>query len=360
MKEKFIRARERLDNLVKEKSRGSIDIGSRGIKALSIKGGIVGDVLIEKFNQNEEKETQINEILSVMIERLGFKGQGISISLPSQKFQVKFIRINQENIEKRDQFILEEMEEMIPGYSDDEYITEKLTINLDEYSEEVLCITIKRDEIDYLLNLLESLRVKVLRIVPDFVSIFMLLDRIESKIKRDEKINNYRMIVDVGHESTKIYAMNSDVMNFYRFILMGGNEFTDIIKNYKGINYEKAEEKIIELELQENKQEVLDASEKSMMDDLTEAFKELESQIRLSYEYYFRERSSSIVEELVFVGGGSLLRGLKDYVKKSLELEVMPFELEKITSKEENRIKLEPYQFEEIAVLLGNVMDEVV
>ncbi|WP_319371428.1 pilus assembly protein PilM [uncultured Ilyobacter sp.] len=360
MKEKFIRARERLDNLVKEKSRGSIDIGSRGIKALSIKGGIVGDVLVEKFNQNEEKETQINEILSVMIERLGFKGHGISLSLPSQKFQVKFIRISQENMEKRDQFILEEMEEIIPGYSEDEYLTEKVTVNLDEYNEEVLCVTIKREEIDYLLNFLESLRVKVLKIIPDFVSIFMLLDRMESNDEKEENINSYRMIVDVGHESTKIYALNKEVMNFYRFILMGGNEFIDIIKNYKEINYEKAEEKIIELELQEQNQEILDASEKSMMDELTEAFKELESQIRLSYEYYFRERSSSIVEELVFVGGGSLLRGLKEYVKKSLELDIMTFELEKITSKEENRIKLEPYQFEEIAVLLGNVMDEVV
>jgi len=360
MKEKFMRARERLDNLIKEKSRGSIDIGSRGIKALSVKGGIVGDVLVEKFNQHEEKETQINEILSVMIERLGFKGHGISLSLPSQKFQVKFIRIGQENMEKRDEFILEEMEEMIPGYSEYEYLTEKITINLDEYSEEVLCITIKREEIDYLLNFLESLRVKVLRIVPDFVSIFMLLDRIESREEREENDNSYRMIVDVGHESTKIYALNNSVMNFYRFILMGGNEFTDIIKNYKGINFEKAEEKIIELELQEQNQEILEASEKSMMDELTEAFKELESQIRLSYEYYFRERSSSIVEELVFVGGGSLLRGLREYVKKSLELEVMPFDLDMITSKEENRNKLEPYQFEEIAALLGNVMDEVV
>ncbi len=360
MREKFIRARERLDNLIKEKSRGSIDIGSHGVKALNLKGGLVGDVLLEKFNQNEEKETQLNEILSVMVERLGFKGKGVVLSLPGQKFQVKFIRINQENMENREGFILEEMEEMIPGYSEEEYLTEVLTVNLDEYNEEVLCITIRREEIDYLLNFLDSLRVKVLKIIPDFVSVFMLLERFESVSAKEEDTNRYRMVIDVGHESTKIYALNDEVMNFYRFIMMGGNEFTEIIKNYKELSYGKAEEKIIELELQEQNQEILDASEKAMMDELTEAFKELESQIRLSYEYYFRERSASTVDEIVFVGGGSLLKGLKDYVKKSLELEVMPLELDKITTKEENRKKLEPYQFEEIAVLLGNVMDEVI
>lgn len=358
MKERFLRARERLDDLVREKSRGSIDIGSRGVKGLSLKGGIVGDVIVEKFNHNEEKETQLNEILSVMVERLNFKGKGITLSLPGQNFQVKFIRINQEDVEDRDKYIFEELEEMIPGYSQEEYLTETLTINLDEYNEEVLCITIRREEIEYLLNFLESLRVKVLKIIPDFVSIYMLLEKFKSEKEADE--NRYRMIVDVGHESTKIYALNDEVMNFYRFVLMGGSEFSEIIKNYKDINYEKAEEKIIELELHEQDSETLDSTEKAMMDELTEAFKELESQIRLSYEYYFRERSSSVIDELVFVGGGSLLKGLKAYVKKSLELEAMPLYLENITTKEENIKKLELYQFEEIAVLLGNVMDEVV
>jgi type IV pilus assembly protein PilM len=358
MKERFIRARERLDDLIREKSRGSIDIGSRGVKGLSLKGGIVGDVLLEKFNQSEDKETQLNEILSVMVEKLNFKGKGINISLPGQRFQVKFIRINQEEVEDREKFILEELEEMIPGYSEEEYLTETLTVNLDEYNEEVLCITIKREEIEYLLNFLESLRVKVLKIIPDFVSVYMLLEKFKFEKELDE--NRYRMIVDVGHESTKIYAMNDEIMNFYRFVLMGGNEFSEIIKNYKDVNYEKAEERIRDLELQEQNQEILDVSENAMMDELTEAFKEMESQIRLSYEYYFRERSSSVVDELVFVGGGSLLRGLKEYVKKSLELESMPLQLEKITTKEENIKKLEPYQLEEIAVLLGNVMDEVV
>lgn len=351
-----------LRELLREKVHGSIDIGSRNIRALTLnKGGV--DRLIKKSiaggQAGEEKiDVGLEAVLGEIIDELNLKGKNVNISISGQRFYSKSIVITREDDEdKRLEFIREELESIIPNYDPLDFITEEIPIRIDEEEEEILTVSIERERVEELLDILAKLKVTVLRLLPDYVACYHL---VEKKIEGDteDKYGGVTGIIDVGFEGTKVYFVDKHGIKMFINTLIGGGEFTEIIREHKNTTYAEAENVKREIELGEKGEE--DNNEVVMFDELTNTFKELEGNISVSLDYFSKRSVSSSVRRLILVGEGSLLKGFKDYLHENVRIETDYIDYRDLDFDEELEAKLEDYHSVEIANLLGNVAGEVI
>lgn len=350
-----------LRELLSERVHGSIDIGTRNIRALTLSGGRVERIVKRSVVGSESREERINEgleaALGEVVDELNLKNKRINVSIAGQRFYSKSIVIaREEDEDRRLELIQEELESIIPNYDPLDFLTEEVPIRKDEEEEEVLTISIERERVDALLDILTKLKVTVTRLLPDYVACFHLMEKI---IEQDEE-DDYRGVtgvIDVGFEGTKVYFVDKDGIKMFINTLIGGGEFTEIIREHKNTTYIEAENVKGKMELGEKLED--DSTEVAMFSDLTNAFKELEGNISLSLDYFSKKNISSNIRRLVLIGEGSLLKGFKDYLHENVRIETDYINYEGLPFKEELEIKFEDYHSVEIANLLGNVAGEV-
>ncbi|MFH1549815.1 MAG: type IV pilus assembly protein PilM [Planctomycetota bacterium] len=108
-------------------------------------------------------------------------------------------------------------------------------------------------------------------------------------------------IVDIGASKTNINIARGRISMFTREIYVGGNDFTNSISRYKGLNFNEAEG--MKLNPSTPKEELEGAVGLTIED--------LGNEIQLSFDY-FENQFEAEVSEVLLTGGGSLLRGLAE------------------------------------------------
>ena len=350
-----------LRKLLNERVHGSIDIGTRNVRALSLNGGRIERIVKRSIVGSESREERINEgleaALGEIIDELNLKNKRVKVSIAGQRFYSKSIVIaREEDEDKRMDLIQEELESIIPNYDPLDFLTEEIPIRKDEEEEEVLTISIERERVDVLLGILSKLKVTVTKLLPDYVACYHLMEKIIEEDKEDE-YRGVTGVIDVGFEGTKVYFVDKNGIKMFINTLIGGGEFTEIIREHKDTTYVEAESVKKKMELGERVED--EGSEVAMFTDLTNAFKELEGNISLSLDYFSKKNISSNIRRLVLIGEGSLLRGFKDYLHENVRIETDYIDYEGLAFDEELEAKLEDYHSVEIANLLGNVAGEV-
>lgn len=360
-------------DIFKTKIKGSIDIGSSSLKGLSIKKNKINNIILKELesgavvNGNIEDYLAISEGVKFLVEELDLKNKEIAISIPIQNFFIKFIEINM--VDENDKMLLieGELEELVPNFEPDNFITDYISLGLvnegrmpeGEQKESVMAITILKSKIKELIEILTTLKVVPVKIVPDFVPIFNLVQK--SKEEKEITEEDTVMILDVGSESTKIFIERDGIMKMQRIVAIGGNDISEIIQRFYNVDRHNAELEKRRLELlQDQDLNNDDYLSKEAFSEVAEIFNELENQIKVSIDFYKSHEGRPGIDHLFIFGGTSLIKGFKENLEKMLDLEVENIEFKKYFSEE----YMEDYAIDEfpicrIGALIGNVMEEV-
>jgi type IV pilus assembly protein PilM len=123
------------------------------------------------------------------------------------------------------------------------------------------------------------------------------------------------LLVDLGASSTKLSLVELGMVKSYHTVNRGGADITDSISKSLGISFSKAEEIKKEFGLFENYVE-----------------KDLANIIKVHLDYIFSETNGVLLEyekkysqnisKIIFSGGGSLLKGLKEMAVNTFQVEI--------------------------------------
>lgn len=350
--------------MFKEEIRGSIDIGSGAIKGLSLKKGLIEQVAFQSLGKGVFVSGEIEdsgtflEALKSVVTQLNLKGKKIAVSIPAQEFFVKFFEIASEDESLRKGLVDEELGDLIPNYDPDEFITEYVVLESDVEKERVMAITILKEKVEEILELLKELKVKVVKIVPDFVSTFNFMEMLKEGKLEIEPHENV-MVVDIGAEATKIFIEKNGMIRMQRISPIGGNDFTEAIQRYNSLDSRKAEEFKVNLELRDRTAGEVAKEEKEMFEELGDLVEELEKQIQISIDFYKMQENQMGIDKLYFMGGGSMLKGFKEHIEKLVEIETDFLDYKYLDVDPINLEKLTDIQIPQFANLLGNIVKEV-
>lgn len=350
--------------MFKDEIRGSIDIGSGAIKGLSLKKGVIEQVAFQRLGKGVLVSGEIEDsgifldALKSVVTQLNLKGKKVAVSIPTQDFFVKFFEIAVEDESLRKGMIDEELADLIPNYDPDEFITEFVVLESDVEKERVMAITILKEKIEEILELLRELSVKVVSIVPDFVSSFNFVEMLKEGKLQIESHENV-MVVDIGAEATKIFIEKNGMIRMQRISPIGGNDFTEAIQRYNNLNSKMAEEFKVTLELRDSSSTEVAKEEKEMFDELGDLVEELEKQIQISIDFYKMQENQMGIDKLYIMGGGSMLKGFKEHIEKLVEIETDFLDYKYLDMDPLNLEKLTDIQIPQFANLLGNIVNEV-
>ena len=357
-------------DLFKEKIEGSLDIGTSSIKGLKLKKGKIEALDLREIktgvvvNGNIEDYLTVNEELKTIIDNLDLKNKEIVVSIPIQNFFIKFFQISDVEEKERRALIVNELEDIVPNFDPNEFITDYVDLGpskvVSSESESaqisVMAITIPKNRISELVEVLVTLRTKPVRIVPDFISIFNLVQMEKEFIDVEE--TESIMFIDVGSESTKIFFEMGGQFKFYRIVSLGGNDITSIIERFYNIDRERAEEEKKKLELLTEKDSYSD-EDKEVFKEIEDLINELEDSIKISVDYYKAQENAPQIDRVFFTGGSTLLKGFKQIIEKDFDVEIENIDIARYFSHSMDEEELEEFPAQRVAALIGNVITEV-
>jgi type IV pilus assembly protein PilM len=337
---------------------GALDIGGSGLKVVFYKNKKIEKVEYEKYaDVEEEKIVSLQDALEKMSERTKLKGKNFIVTLPASKFNVKTLEYDLSEGENLEERMEEDLEELISGYSKEEFITRQEVISEDKSNKKILVVTIAIEEIQQILGILSNFKIKILKIVPDFVAVNNLVDVISQKSEGKESQNI--MVVDIGGDTSKIFMSTLGTINMLRLVGIGGQDFTEIIKENEMLTEEAAETEKHELELGDDEErQYKTQGELAMFKDLTNLVNELTTQLENSIEYFNSNLVEGEIDKIYLTGGGSLIKGFKKHFDQAFKVPCVQIDLESVglTYEKSEKNLLEPAQ---ITTLIGALIKEV-
>ncbi len=357
-------------DLFKEKIEGSLDIGTSSIKGLKLKKGKIEGLDLREIktgvivNGNIEDYLTVNEELKTIVDNLDLKNKEIVVSIPIQNFFIKFFQISDVEEKERLALITNELEDIVPNFDPSEFITDyvnlgpsKVVSSESELAQiSVMAITIPKNRITELVEVLVTLKTKPVRIVPDFISIFNLVQMEKEFIDIEE--TESIMFIGVGSESTKSFFEMGGRFKFYRIVSLGGNDITSIIERFYNIDRDRAEEEKKKLELLVEKDTYPD-EDKAVFKEIEDLVNELEDSIKISVDYYKAQENAPQIDRVFLTGGSTLLKGFKQIIEKDFDVEIENIDIARYFSHNMDEEDLEDFPAQRVAALIGNVITEV-
>jgi len=342
---------------------GALDIGSTGIKVALYKNKKIDKVGIVNYPDiAEEKIIALEESLEILGQKINLKGKNLVVTITASKFHVKTLEYNHTK-EKGEEFDLEtkieeDLEDIVSGYTKDEFITQVETIYENDVYKKLLVITIPIEEIEMILGILSHFKIRVLKIIPDFVALNNLMDLLDQKSEK-EIVENI-MVVDIGGEASKIFMSTLGILNMLRIVGIGGNDFTEIIREHEMLDYEAAELEKQKLELGDDEDRSYKTqSEASMFQDLTSVVNELTTQIEDSLEYFNTNLSEGKISKIILTGGGALIKGFKTYFDDAFDIPCEEINLDQLNLEYKNIEDRELLSNFKMMTLVGALIKEV-
>lgn len=216
-------------------------------------------------------------------------------------------------------------------------------------------MAVQKDKINTLIEILTAAKLKPVRIVPDFVALFNLLEG----TKHDFISNTDRtslMVVDIGSEATKVFVNKDGEIKMQRLAPVGGNDLNDVIQRLQNMEYDEAETYKYNLEL---KEDTPDEEKEAIFNEVGELIDELNSQIKRSIDYYKMQEGIMAIDEMIISGGSTLLKGYKDILEKKLGVVVHRFPTSRLLVKKLNNINEVEANLCRYDTAIGNIIEEV-
>lgn len=347
-----------------------VDIGSYAIKIAQIKktGGNdfkILDTLLQKIPREtivdgiiKDESLMAAEIKS-LLKMLKKKTNYIITSVPSNELLIRNIEMPKMKDKEINESLKWEADEQLP-YPVENAAIDYLKIGEDEESVEYLISAVKRNIVNNYLSPFErnNFQVEVVNIQP--MALISLLEY-------QQKLEGNIVIIDIGTTATQVTIANKNNIILSRTIDTGGHHFIKALMENDQIEFNNAEEKIFEYGLKAEDADKIDDTidslqlesaigEEKRLETLAET---LASEITRSFNYFNIKKRGEEISKVFITGGGSRVKGLKDFIAKELGREIEEIETFKNTSyKNENKDYCEDFN-DEFAIAVGLGISEV-
>lgn len=303
-----------------------VDIGSYAIKIAQIKktGGDSFKVL-DTVSQKIPKETivdgiikdeslvasEIKSLLAIMKKKAGY----IITAVPSNELLVRNIEMPKMDKKEIKESLKWEADEQIP-YPVENAALDYIKVDEDEDGVNYLISAVKRNIVDNYLAPFErnNYKVEVMNVIPmALISLLEYQDEIEGNIA----------IIDIGYSASQVTVANKNNIILSRTIDTGGNHFTKTIMDVEDLEYDEAEEKKIREGLKaDTSSDPIDSMQLDAALGSDERLKTLAgtltAEITRSFNYFSIKKRKEDIDKIFITGGGSRLKGLKEFMEKEL------------------------------------------
>ena len=178
--------------------------------------------------------------------------------------------------------------------------------------------------------------------------------------KSEEEPVQNTMIVDIGGETSKIFMNTLGTLSMLRIVGIGGNDFTEVIKDHEMLDHEGAELQKQQLELGDDENRTYKSQgEMSMFKDLTLIVNELTTQIEDSLGYFNTNLAEGSINKIILTGGGALIKGFKTYFDDAFDIPCEQIDLELLNLNYKNEEDKELLSNFKMMTLVGALIKEV-
>jgi type IV pilus assembly protein PilM len=228
-----------------------------------------------------------------------------AINLPESKVFIQQVKVKES--EDILEFIKKEIERTIPIPISDLYFHYHEILLSKEKEKIVLCVAVEKRIVDQYIKLLRGVEIDpiIFDLEASSLGRCLLLSDVGKKGKKENKIKS-EMIIDIGARSSNVSVFYGQTLAFSASIPFGGAYFTERIAKEMKITIEEAEKKKKKIGMRGEMKNILSDSLEKILREVREVEK-----------YYSREMGGEI-ENIVIVGGSSLVPGVVDYFKEKL------------------------------------------
>jgi type IV pilus assembly protein PilM len=288
------------------------NMGKEGYKLLSLGTAALSPEAIEDgVLQNAQ---DVADAISELISNLKIKNKRVGLSISGYSVIVKKINIEMESEEELADRLQEEAEQYIPFDINEVYLDFQVIKAAKEEMErsEVMLVAAKKEVVDAYLDMIKSLK-----LVPVLVDVDgFALENIWKTVSGGEK---NVCLVDIGAKTMNINIISEGASVLARDVVTGSDHISKEIVDRLNIDYDDAEK--IKLGRQ--------AAEEEDQDELHDIFNSICTrwvlEIKKAIDMYRNLHPDKLLNALVLSGGGSKVRGLKDYLAKETGLDVVSF-----------------------------------
>lgn len=334
----------------------SIDIGFRYLKIVQVKKAKNNNLAVINFGIGDtpkgcikngaisNKDTVISEI-SRVIKDHDINAKEAKIVMSGTNILTRIIMIDKVPHDQVDKKIWEEIKETIPVDMEANRIDYKIlsdTMINGEEKIKVFVTVVSKKIIDNYIEILNELHLKPLAVdIPsNSVSKFFQLDidtgkeSLAKQIKYERFKNNTFIVIDLGSETTIINILKDKTPEFNRVILKGSSRIdAQIFKDLKlqPNEMQKAElyKKMYGLSTNTSPEtEYLCAqSARKVMDSIIK-------DIQMCIDFYMTRCSGEHPSKVFLIGGGSQMKGIREFFEEQLELPAYQINVAKISGLE--------------------------
>ncbi|ADQ14863.1 type IV pilus assembly protein PilM [Halanaerobium hydrogeniformans] len=303
-----------------------VDIGSYSIKIAQIKktGGdnfkildtalqkIPKETIVDGIIKDESLiAAEIKSLLAIMKKKPDY----VITAVPSNELLVRNIEMPKMDKKEIKESLKWEADEQIP-YPVENAALDYIKVDEDENTVNYLISAVKKNIVDNYKSPFErnNLKVEVINVIP--MALISLLDY-------QEELKGNIAIIDIGYSASQVTVANKNNIILSRTIDTGGNHFTKTIMDVEDLEYDEAEEKKIKegLKIESNSDPIdsmqLDAALGSD-DRLKTLAGTLTGEITRSFNYFSIKKRKEDIDKIFITGGGSRLKGLKEFMEKEL------------------------------------------
>jgi len=314
-----------------------IDIGQCSLKALRCVPGENGEVIADAFDFVEypkilsqpdvEPEELIKEALEQFLSRNDVKGDKVAISVTGQAGLSRFFKPPPVDTKTLPDIVKYEAKQQIPFPLED-VIWDYQKIGGNEVDglivdAEVGLFAMKREAVYRALQPFTDSGIEVDYIQLSPLSAFNFVVRdILGDVSEDDEIDPENppeslVLLALGTETTDLVVTNG-VNLWMRNIPIGGNHFTKQLSRELKLTFTKAEH------LKRNTR--LAEDPKTLFQAMRPVFNDLVTEIQRSLSYFRGINKNATIGRMVMVGNAAKLPGLRQFLIKSLETEIVKFD----------------------------------
>ena len=255
---------------------------------------------------------EVAKVISELLKNLKIKQKRIGISISGYSVIVKKINLEVMSEEELEEYISQEAEQYIPFDIDDVYLDyQVINTNEEDNRCNVMLVAAKKEVIDDYLDMLQEQ--KLLPVLVDIDG--FALENIWN-ITSDNAGNV--ALIDIGASKMNINIIADGASVLARDVIVGSEQLTEQIAAVLEIDFEEAEKLKLGLTPAGDYQEELE-------EIFTEACTQWILEIKKAIDLYLTNNPDKPLSSLVLSGGGSKVRGLKQYIAAETGLEVIAF-----------------------------------
>lgn len=295
------------EQLLKEKISVGLDIGSAEVKMVKLRF-LKDEIQLCAFSA-EPAQLDLEHVIKNMAKPLEASKVNISFAGPATILRYpSFMRMNEQELKQALKFESQKhIPFPIPEVHLDGYI---LKADLPDNKMLIVLAAVKKESMKQKLALIGNAGLKVN--VADIDSL-ALINGFNHNYAQNEQVRNKTVaLLNVGASLSNLNILENTIPRFSRDIALAGKSFTQRLADVLGIDFKAAEE--CKFDPEKLKQEKAIAAVDSIISNLA-------SEIRISFDYY-ESQSSSSVERIFISGGGAFFKRLPEVLSHLLGVDV--------------------------------------